>query len=203
MIPGGPTTVSGASGAASATVTVPSGGLPAGTMVTVYAVDTTGFAAPAGAGFLTGFAVSWQAPDGSSPTASTPITLTITDPAIQAGDVISMVEADGSLQKAGTASRDGVVTVRFTTDPAYLVASLASIPPTPTPTPTPMPTPTPLGSAPASGYRLVASDGGMFAFGDAVFAGSAGAMHLNRPVVAAASTPDGKGYWLVASDGGV
>jgi len=49
----------------------------------------------------------------------------------------------------------------------------------------------------------VASDGGVFAFGDAAFAGSLGAMHLNAPIVGMASTPDGKGYWLVASDGGV
>jgi hypothetical protein len=28
-------------------------------------------------------------------------------------------------------------------------------------------------------------------------------VHLNAPVVGMASTPDGKGYWLVAADGGV
>ena len=53
------------------------------------------------------------------------------------------------------------------------------------------------------GYWLVASDGGVFSFGDAVFYGSTGAMHLNKPIVAMSVTPDGKGYWLVASDGGV
>jgi hypothetical protein len=53
------------------------------------------------------------------------------------------------------------------------------------------------------GYWLVASDGGVFSFGDAVFYGSTGALHLNRPIVGMASTPDGKGYWLVASDGGI
>ncbi|MDA8262844.1 MAG: hypothetical protein M0Z47_08435 [Actinomycetota bacterium] len=26
---------------------------------------------------------------------------------------------------------------------------------------------------------------------------------LNKPVVGMASTPDGKGYWMVASDGGI
>jgi hypothetical protein len=39
--------------------------------------------------------------------------------------------------------------------------------------------------------------------GDATFYGSTGATALNRPSVGMASTPDGKGYWLVASDGGV
>jgi hypothetical protein len=53
------------------------------------------------------------------------------------------------------------------------------------------------------GYWLVASDGGIFNFGDAGFFGSTGALVLNRPVVGMAATPDGRGYWLVASDGGV
>jgi len=94
------------------------------------------------------------------------------------------------------------------------------------------------------GYWLVASDGGIFTFGDANFYGSTGALALNKPIVGMASTPtaratgwwpqtghlhlwrrqllrlhrrscseqahrrdgidpDGKGYWLVASDGGI
>jgi hypothetical protein len=53
------------------------------------------------------------------------------------------------------------------------------------------------------GYWNVASDGGIFTFGDAGFFGSTGSMHLNQPVVGMASTRDGRGYWLVASDGGI
>jgi hypothetical protein len=53
------------------------------------------------------------------------------------------------------------------------------------------------------GYHLVASDGGIFSYGDASFHGSTGGMHLNRPVVAMAGTHDGGGYWEVASDGGI
>jgi hypothetical protein len=59
------------------------------------------------------------------------------------------------------------------------------------------------------GYWLVASDGGVFSFGDAQFFGSTGAQRLNAPVVALApvvgmaSTASGRGYWLVGSDGGV
>ena len=53
------------------------------------------------------------------------------------------------------------------------------------------------------GYWLVASDGGIFTFGDAAFYGSTGAIHLNKPIVGMAPTPDGLGYWLVASDGGI
>ena len=96
------------------------------------------------------------------------------------------------------------------------------------------------------GYWEVASDGGIFAFGDAGFYGSMGGKPLNAadrrhggdartaagtgwwpptaassasatpastaapaaststsPIVGMAATPDGKGYWLVASDGGI
>jgi subtilase family serine protease len=53
------------------------------------------------------------------------------------------------------------------------------------------------------GYWLVASDGGIFAFGQAGFHGSTGAITLNQPVVGMASTFDDGGYWLVASDGGI
>jgi beta-glucanase (GH16 family) len=49
----------------------------------------------------------------------------------------------------------------------------------------------------------VASDGGIFSFGDATFFGSTGALSLNKPIVGMASTADGRGYWLVASDGGI
>ena len=50
---------------------------------------------------------------------------------------------------------------------------------------------------------MVASDGGIFDFGDASFFGSAGSLRLNRPVVGMAPTPAGAGYWLAASDGGI
>ncbi len=53
------------------------------------------------------------------------------------------------------------------------------------------------------GYWLVASDGGVFSFGDASFHGSTGSMRLNKPIVGMAATPSGLGYWLVASDGGI
>ena len=53
------------------------------------------------------------------------------------------------------------------------------------------------------GYWMVASDGGIFAFGNAVFRGSTGNIVLNKPVVSMASTPTGDGYWMIASDGGI
>ena len=53
------------------------------------------------------------------------------------------------------------------------------------------------------GYRMVASDGGIFAFGESRFAGSTGGGALNQPIVGTAPTPTGRGYWLVGSDGGI
>jgi hypothetical protein len=67
----------------------------------------------------------------------------------------------------------------------------AGLPPAPPPPP------------PRPGYWTSASDGGVFSFGGASFAGSTGNIHLSAPVVGMAGTASGGGYWLVASDGGV
>ena len=60
-------------------------------------------------------------------------------------------------------------------------------------------------TTPPAGYRLVGSDGGVFAFGDAQFYGSIPTLglRLSAPIVGMTSTPDGNGYWLVGRDGGV
>jgi hypothetical protein len=50
------------------------------------------------------------------------------------------------------------------------------------------------------GYWLVASDGGVFAFGSAGYFGSEGAAVLSEPVVGMAAAPDGGGYWLVTGE---
>src|SRR5207302_579745 len=57
--------------------------------------------------------------------------------------------------------------------------------------------------SPVTGYWMVASDGGIFSFGDMPFRGSTGGQHLNQPIVGMAATPDDGGYWLVAADGGI
>ena len=65
-----------------------------------------------------------------------------------------------------------------------------------------------------SGYWLDASDGGIFAFGDAGFYGSIPGLglhpsgsglpnSLNAPIVGMVPSADGGGYFMVASDGGV
>jgi hypothetical protein len=59
------------------------------------------------------------------------------------------------------------------------------------------------GTSTGNGYWLLASDGGIFSYGDARFYGSTGAMRLNRHVVGMATDRANNGYWLVASDGGI
>jgi hypothetical protein len=56
-----------------------------------------------------------------------------------------------------------------------------------------------------TGYWLVASDGGIFPFGDAInhSYGSTGNIRLNQPIVDMVPTATGNGYWMVASDGGI
>ena len=54
-----------------------------------------------------------------------------------------------------------------------------------------------------AGYWLVASDGGVYNYGDARFYGSMGGHSLAAPIVDIARTVSGRGYWLVAADGGV
>jgi hypothetical protein len=47
----------------------------------------------------------------------------------------------------------------------------------------------------------VARDGGIFAFGDAGFHGSMGAVNLgNKSVIGMVATPSGQGYWMVATE---
>jgi hypothetical protein len=58
-------------------------------------------------------------------------------------------------------------------------------------------------AAAGAGYWTLASDGGIFTFGQAAFFGSMGGQRLNRPVRGLTASPSGDGYWLVASDGGI
>ncbi len=59
--------------------------------------------------------------------------------------------------------------------------------------------PTPSGA----GYWLVASDGGIFTFGDAQFYGSAGGQVPIASTVSIAPTSSGKGYWITTLTGAV
>ena len=118
------TTVSETSGGASETITVPQCALPSGTTVSAYQViNTVPLVAqvPAGSSYVLSFAVTWEAPNGTSPTATAPITMTITDPSIVAGDTIYELTSTG-LVAVGTATANGTVTITFSSDPIFLVS---------------------------------------------------------------------------------
>jgi hypothetical protein len=53
------------------------------------------------------------------------------------------------------------------------------------------------------GYWLVASDGGVFAFGDARFYGSEATGKTAQTIVGIAPSPYGRGYWLAGAQGQV
>jgi outer membrane protein assembly factor BamB len=144
----------------------------------------------------------WQTPTGSG------------GPPIVAGGLIWTISQDGKL--FGLSPASGTVVVQFS------IGSVANHFPTPSvgdglllapasdqvaafqgPAGLPGP-PAPAPAAPPrSSYWTVASDGGIFSFGNARFFGSTGAMPLNQPIVGMAPTADGGGYWLVAADGGI
>ena len=168
-----------------AQVQIPAGALPSGTTVTLSSVNTSSYTPPTNDSFVAGFSLSWQTAQGTVPAATSAISMTISDPSIQAGDTIYVVNSSGQLVALSPSSytidpTTHSVTITFTQDPTYMVVAPS-----------------------APGYRLVASDGGVFDFGSANFLGSMGGTKLNAPVVGGAANPSGSGYWEVASDGGV
>jgi len=56
---------------------------------------------------------------------------------------------------------------------------------------------------PAAGAAVSGHDETVYAFGTATFRGSTQGRALNAPIVGMAPTANGKGYWLVANDGGI
>jgi hypothetical protein len=111
--------------AGTATVSVPKGALPDGTILEVAPLRFPAaikHKLPAGQSYLISFAVSWKAPDGTSPKAHKAITLTIVDTRMKAGDTIYLMTPSG-LKAVGIAHANGKVTVTFTSDQDLVVAN--------------------------------------------------------------------------------
>ncbi|HEX5267796.1 MAG TPA: hypothetical protein VFW24_13585, partial [Acidimicrobiales bacterium] len=53
------------------------------------------------------------------------------------------------------------------------------------------------------GYWLLGADGGVFTYGDAVYAGGSGGAALSAPMCSLVPTPSGRGYYLLGQDGAV
>ena len=104
---------------------------------------------------------------------------TVTPPAATARAGVATFTVSDALAEAVTFTASvtaGTATVTLAARPEVTFTS----PPAPPPT-----------TDAAMGYRLVASDGGIFSFGDAGFYGSTGSIALNQPIVGMAPTPDG------------
>ena len=112
-------------GGAAVSVAVSAGSLPPETVMSIYPITgtTLGSLLPASDQYVTAFAVSWVAPGGSSPAAKPPLTVTLTDASIVAGDAVYMVTSSGTVL-AATATANGSVTVTFSGDPVFILASV-------------------------------------------------------------------------------
>jgi hypothetical protein len=123
-------TLAATAGAAVVTLDVPAGALPAGTAVSIYPITKIA-ALHASLGdhqaFTSAFSITWQASNGTVPTASTPVRATITDAAIHAGDVIYEFGAKGQLMPVGKATVRGTVTITFTNDPTFVIAEIPKV----------------------------------------------------------------------------
>jgi LPXTG-motif cell wall-anchored protein len=112
----------------SASILVPAGALPSGTTLSVFPVLSTGAVAaslPDGQTFVVSLVVTWAAPDGSVPVAGQPLTMTISNEAIKAGDQVFQY-LNGVLKLMGTATQDGTITFTFDEDPTFTVATPAA-----------------------------------------------------------------------------
>ena len=107
-----------------ATLAVPVGALPNNTVMSVYPITGAQLAPtlPTGDQYVTAFAVSWIAPDGTSPGAQPPVTLTMRGASITTGDVVYVVTSAGAALGA-TATSSGSVTVTFTGNSVLVLGS--------------------------------------------------------------------------------
>ena len=105
------------------TLTVPANALPSGSTVHLL-LDTNGASIQSllgTNGYLLNSIVSWNAPDGSVPTTSVPISLAITNAGIHKGMVVYGF-VSGVSTPLGRAVTNGSVTVYLTQDPMIVVA---------------------------------------------------------------------------------
>jgi hypothetical protein len=129
VIAGVGSTTNSSSASGSASITVPAGALPPGTTVSVYPVLNAGAVEselPRGKTYLLSFAISWEAPDGTSPAATAPITMTVVSSSIKKGDTIFEATTTG-VKAVGVATTNGRATVTFTNDPTFIVTATPNV----------------------------------------------------------------------------
>jgi hypothetical protein len=137
-------------GATTITVHVPVGALPYGTVVSVMKCDEAALAAaappPANTEIVDCYAVEWKAPDGSSPDATSPVTLTVDDAAVKSSDELFQVNGS-NLDPVTATVTNGSWSTDFTVDPPFVL--IRQVPPTP-PTTAPPTTAPPTTSPPST-----------------------------------------------------
>lgn len=119
------TTLAGSADGATTSISIPAGALPSGTTLSTYPiVNLTDLNAqvPTGQSYVVALGVTWETPSGTAPAATLPITMTISDPSIVAGDSI-YIETSSGLSSVGTATENGTITVTFENDPVFLVTA--------------------------------------------------------------------------------
>ncbi|HTT92016.1 MAG TPA: G1 family glutamic endopeptidase [Acidimicrobiales bacterium] len=122
-------TVSERANGAVATVSVPRGAIPPGSTIALFAakvIDPLEKPVPGGQSYLVSFAVSWIGPNGIASSAKSPITLTIVDPSIIAGDVVYQFGPTG-LKVAGSATVNGKTAIGFKTGTDVIVANVPRV----------------------------------------------------------------------------
>jgi hypothetical protein len=188
------------------TVDLHCGSLPARAATATSVASSTGTTT---AGDAVTFHAKVTSTGGSPPTGA--VTFTAGSTTLGSG-VVDPATGKASLTVSSLPVGDDTITASYGGDAGHLPSS-GSVTETVHAKPT-TPTPTTSGhgstgghgtgaATAARGYWEVASDGGLFAFGNAAFYGSMGGKPLNQPIVGMASTPTGGGYWEVASDGGL
>lgn len=101
------------------------GALPDGTTVCIYRANLTALnsVVPAGQTPVSGYSVVWNGLFGSPPpNATSPLTLTVTDPSVTAGGPIFLLDkVTGTTPVASGTATAGSWTVTFTDDPPFVV----------------------------------------------------------------------------------
>ena len=118
-------TISFDDGISSATVRVPFNAFSKNVDVNVQALTDTNFAknkVDSSKSFPINLVVSWLATDGTVPTASSALTLTINNPSIKAGSTAYQIIGD-DVTALGTATIDGQIVVSLTSDPVISVTN--------------------------------------------------------------------------------
>ncbi len=118
-------TISFDDGVSSAVVRVPFNAFTQNVDVTVQALTDPNFAknkVDPSKSFPINLVVSWLAADGTVPTASNALTLTITNPSIKAGATAYQIIGD-TVTTLGRATVDGQIIVSLTTDPVVAVTN--------------------------------------------------------------------------------